>query len=154
MKRPLKAQHIQMLVMSLLFSAGLSATDIYSWVDEDGVTHFSEFQPGDQVQNVSKQTMDKSAPIPVEDVYNVEEHNKQMAEWREERDQQRQESKKRKQLADQQAVSYPQPQYDYRRSFWNSPIYNRPPVRPPHKPRPPIEKPSPPSRLYPPKGKR
>jgi glutaredoxin-like YruB-family protein len=44
-RKMIKPLCVIMTLILLLFSAGLSPADIYSWVDENGVTHYSDTQP-------------------------------------------------------------------------------------------------------------
>ena len=143
--------------LAVIASTNLAATEIYHWVDENGVPHYSQYRPGDDTQNVSTQKLEDTAPAgnsQQEDVYNLEAHEKRMTAWREERDQERKDARERKRkIAEQQPIKHSEPYRDYSRSFWYPPIYNRPPYRPPQKPpiRPehPIVLPSPPSTLLP-----
>jgi len=133
----------------------LLATEIYSWVDENGVQHFTQYRPGGDTPNVSTQQLEDTAPPgdgQPEDVYNLEEHEKRMAAWREEREQNRKDARESKQQAPQQQVRYPEQNNRYIRPYWYPPIYGRPPVKPPPKPEHPIEKPRAPPHNVPPRG--
>ena len=135
---------------ALLAIAGTKvlASEIYHWVDENGVQHFSQYKPAGDVPNVSQQILkDATPPGDGEDVYNVEEHEKRMAAWREERDKKREEARERN--SKQQPINYREPERVYGRGYWYPPVYGRPPYKPPHKPIPPIEKPRPPSYVKP-----
>ena len=127
------------------------ASEIYHWVDENGVSHFSQQPPDKDIQNVSTKSIDDSQPNAAdqaEDIYNTEAHEERMAEWRKERDQQRKESRERKQQAAKQNQKYQQPE-SYGPSYWRRPIYARPPLSPPLRPTPlperPIYNPRPPT---------
>ena len=147
---------ITLALLAVIASTKVAATEIYHWVDENGVAHFSQYRPGDDTPNVSTQKMENTAPPgnnQVEDVFNLEAHEKRMTAWREEREQERKESRERKrQAAQQQPIKHSEPYRDYSRSFWYPPIYNRPPIRPPHKPQPPLVNPRPPSNFLPSRG--
>jgi len=124
------------------------ASEIYHWVDENGVQHFSQYKPAGDVPNVSQQVLkDATPPGDGEDVYNVEEHEKRMAAWREERDKKREEARERN--SKQQPIKYRESEREYGRGYWYPPVYGRPPYKPPQKPIPPIEKPRPPSYVKP-----
>ena len=148
---------ITLALLALIASTNIAATEIYHWVDENGVPHYSQYRPGDDIPNVSTQKLVDTTPSgndQVEDVYNLEAHEKRMTAWREEREQERKEARERKkQAAQQQPIKHSEPYRDYSRSFWYPPIYNRPPHRPPYerpiKPQHPIVNPSPPSTLLP-----
>ena len=127
------------------------AAEIYHWVDENGVSHFSQQPPDKDTQNVSTKKIDDSPPVAgdqAEDIYNIKAHEERMAEWRKERDQERKDSLERKQQAAQQNQKYQQPE-SYGPSYWRRPIYARPPLSPPlrptHLPERPIYNPRPPT---------
>lgn len=142
--------------LAMLFSTQLPAAEIYHWVDENGVQHFTQYRPGSDIPNVSTQKLENIAPPDngqPEDVYNLEEHEKRMAAWREERDQNRKDARERKQQeAQQQRVEYPEQNNRYIRPYWRRPIYGRPPIKPPTIPEPPIEIPRSPPHNIPPRG--
>ena len=139
---------VTLVVLAVFASINAPASEIYHWVDENGVQHFSQYKPAGDVPNVSQQIMkDATPPGDGEDVYNVEEHEKRMAAWREERDKKREEARERN--SKQQPIKYREPERVYGRGYWYPPVYGRPPYRPPHKPIPPIEKPRPPSYVKP-----
>lgn len=150
---------ITLVLLAVIASTKLAASEIYHWVDENGIPHYSQDRPVGNIQGVSKLQLEDTAPQgngQVEDVYNIDAHEKRMAAWREEREQKREDARERKRLAaEQQQIQYPQPERDYSRSYWYPPIYYRPPYRPPHrppyKPRPPVVDvdPRPPSTLLP-----
>jgi len=147
------AKIITLAFIAVIACTTTAATEIYHWVDENGVSHFSQYQPGNDTQNVSKKKLEDTTPDQVEDVYNLEAHEKRMAEWREEREQERKETRERKkQAAQQQPIKHSEPYNDYSRSFWYPPIYNRPPHRPPHKPQPPVVNPRPHTPFLPSRG--
>lgn len=140
--------------LAVFASTQATASEIYQWVDENGVQHFSQYRPTDDTLNVSQRELEDVAPPgdgEIEDVYNIEEHEKRMAAWREERDKKREEARESK--SKQQPIQYREPEPRYRGQYWYPPVYGRPPYRPPHKPPqkpvPPIEKPSPPSYVKP-----
>ena len=144
---------ITLALVAVIASTKAAAMEIYHWVDENGVSHFSQYQPGDDTQNVSAKKLKDTTPDQVEDVYNLEEHEKRMTAWREEREKERKETRERKkQAAQQQPIKHSEPYRDYSSSFWYPPIYNRPPHRPPHKPQRPVVNPRPPSPFLPSRG--
>jgi len=139
---------ITLVVLATIVSSKAPASEIYHWVDENGVQHFSQYRPSDDTPNVSTQKLEDSAPPgDGEDVYNVEEHEKRMAAWRKEREQQRKDARERN--SQKKPIKYQEPARSYPGQYWYPPIYRRPPNRPPNKPTPPIEKPSPPSYVKP-----
>lgn len=140
---------ITVVFLLVITSTKLAASEIYHWVDENGVQHFSQYRPAGNIPDVSELQLGDSVVSgndQVTDVYNIDAHEKHMAAWREERKQKREDARERKrQVAQQQPVKYTQPGPYYSRSYWYPPIYNRPPI----KPEPPIVLPSPPSTLLP-----
>jgi len=147
---------LALAVLAIFASSKLPAAEIYHWVDENGVQHFSQYRPSGDIPDLSTQKLQDTAPPgngELEDVYNIEEHEKRMTEWREDRDKKREEAREReRQQAQQQPKSYPEQYNRYARPYWYRPAYGRPPYRPPNKPRPPVTKPTPPSHLVPPGG--
>lgn len=148
---------VALALLIMIASTKVVATEIYHWVDENGVPHYSQYRPVDDTPDVSTLKLLETTPPgndQVEDVYNLEAHEKRMTAWREKREQERIESRERKKQAlQQQPIKHSEPYKDYSRSFWYPPVYNRPPYRPPnrppHKPQPPEVNPRPPSTLLP-----
>jgi hypothetical protein len=139
------------LLLTIIASAELVAAEIFHWVDENGVAHYSQNPPAGDTPNVSTQTIE-TPDLPEngegEDIYNVKEHEERMIAWREERDKERKEARE---LKNQTVAQRP---YEYRQQNDAYPwpyIYppgNRPPIRPPieppHNPDRPIFNPRPP----------
>ena len=148
----MKTCHVTRLIawvlLAAIASANVAASEIYHWVDENGVAHFSQQPPAKDIQNVSTQTIRDTAPtagVLAEDIYDTKAHEERMAEWRKERDQERKDARDRKeQVARQQALTYPQPESYDRRPYLRPPIY-RPHPRPPYNPERPIFNPRPPT---------
>lgn len=153
----MKTDHTIKLVLLVLLAvfaaANLAAFDVYHWVDQNGVAHYSQYRPASDIPNVKVQKLEDTRTPgdgQVEDIYNVEAHEKHMAAWRQEREQMRKDARERKMLAaQQQPVRYPQPERNYVRPYWYPPLQNRPIHRPSPKPRPPVANPRPPSRVKP-----
>jgi len=147
------------LVLLAVFSGtNVAAIEIYHWVDENGVSHYGQYQPAGNIPGVSKLTLEDTTPPgngQVEDIYNVKAQEKRMVAWREEREKKRKEARERKrQTAQQQPVRYPPGYRNYsRRSYWYPPAYGRPPrwpsPKPPHESQHPIAIPHPNSALLP-----
>lgn len=123
------------LVMTVTFwSPPAASADIYQWIDDDGVVHFSDTRPNTDaaVKTLQVNTSNPPGYDPTEDPYSIANQAKRMnarwselAEEREEREEQRRES------ARQYAQNRP-PRYDgWRYSYW--PGYYTPvrPVQPP-----------------------
>jgi len=132
-----------LVLLAFTISTKVAASDIYHWVDENGVSHYSQYQPGGDTSNVSRQKLENKAPRgngEVEDVYNVAAHEKHMAEWREERDKNRADARARnKQTTQQHSTRNPESYSAQSGSYWYPPVYGKQPVRP----RPPIARPRP-----------
>ncbi len=133
-----------MALMLLLAAPAVLATEIYHWVDKDGVPHYSQNPPPPDTGEVNLMRLEDTSPVnpgSEEDLYNVEAQQKRMASIRQEREAKREaeRERRRKVAAQQPVVIYQQPeQYAY--PFWNSGFYPRPPIhpRPPVRPEPPV----------------
>ena len=134
---------VTLVLLVLIANTNVAASDIYHWVDEDGIAHYSQFKPAIGTANVGKQKLENKAPPgdgEVEDIYNVEAQEKRMATLREEREQGRKNSRERNQrAAQQQPGNYSEGGFDYSNGYGYPPDYNRRPNRP----RPPIVRPRP-----------
>ena len=122
------------------------ATEVYHWVDENGVSHFTQNAPTSEVDGVKKMTLEDTTPPgydPDEDRYDVEGQEKRMASIRDEMQEKREadRERKRKAAAQRPAVQYQQP-YQYGYSPFLSPGYPIQPL-PPSRPEPPIAVPYP-----------
>jgi hypothetical protein len=140
--------------LALNWPLSLVASEIFHWVDEQGVNHFSQSPPPDHVVDVEVRTLeiDGSQPAsydPKEDRYNVAAQAEAMQALRDELEQVRQEKRAAQQnAASNTVVFYPEQnagsQILYPPGFWNRPG-NRPPF--PRPPRPPGSKPDRPGTL-------
>lgn len=136
---------IVLAFLAVIASSNMLAAEIYQWVDENGVSHFSQQPPPKDTQNVSTQTIRNATPsaaVLAEDIYDTKAHEERMAEWRKERDKERQDARDRKAQANQQQIKYQQPESYGRRPYLYPPIYRPPnkpiyPERPIFNPRPP-----------------
>jgi len=121
------------------------ATDVFTWQDESGVTHFSQWAP-DDVRNVSRLAVNTSNPPgydPLEDPYSIRNQAARTNEtWQELAAQKKERREKIRKEREQSARNF-EPRYDYHYpyvrplTYW--PVYRpiRPPMRPPgHKPTP------------------
>jgi hypothetical protein len=135
-------------------SPALWAQEIYSWVDENGVQHFSEVAPENASSDVSKLEIDGSQPAgydPAEDRYNVAAQQAEMQALRDSLDESRKEKKEQRERelerqAANQVIYYPEPDYGYGSNIYypaypSQPPHGRPPIRPPLRPEHPIEPP-------------
>jgi len=142
---------LTIIVLSCGISATVMATEIYHWVDENGVSHFTQNAPSAAIAGVEKMTLEDTTPPdydPEEDIYGVAQQQERMAAIREERKEKLEAGLKRQRdaAARQPAVQYDDPYRYGRRAFWNPPYYPRPPLRP----EPPIAVPYTTSTLRPP----
>ena len=119
------------------------ATEIYRWVDKDGVQHFSQNPPPADTGGVDRVILEDTSPVnydPEEDLYEVEAQQERMASIRQEREEKREAERERREkvAAQQPVVIYQEPQ-PYAYPFWNA-GYPSPPVNllPPVRPRPPV----------------
>jgi hypothetical protein len=146
MKMNVRPTPIVAAIFLLAIAAGmpLHAAEIYKWVDENGVVHFSDNPPPPENQAAEKIAVEDSRPSdwdPEQDIYGVEEQAARMQAMREDMETKRQDRLERQR---QQAAMQPQPQpreqerYGYP-IYWNNNIWPRPPVRP----QPPIARPEP-----------
>ena len=124
------------------------ATDVFTWQDESGVTHFSQWAP-DDVRNVSRLAVNTDNPPgydPLEDPYSIRNQAARTNEtWQELAARKEERREKLRKEQERNARNSPPP-YDYYsygqpRFYW--PIHHpiNPPVRPPI--RPPGYKPTP-----------
>jgi len=131
----MKLTGIVLFLLTCLGSMPVLATEVYHWVDENGVSHYSQNAPGTDVAGVSKMTLEDTTPPdydPEEDIYGVEAQAERMALLREEMAEKREAQRERERNAPQQpVVQYQQPSYGYGYSdFLYPPYYPRPPLRP------------------------
>ncbi len=120
-----------LLLLAFMASMPVFATEVYHWVDENGVSHYSQNAPATDVAGVSKMILEDTTPPdydPEEDRYGVEAQAERMAALREEMAEKREAQRERQRNAPQQpVVQYQQPYpYGYS-SFWQPPYYPRPP---------------------------
>ena len=144
-------QHIRVISMLIMlqYCSYLSAAEVFTWQDENGVTHFSQWAP-DDVRDVSKLVVHTNNPPnydPLDDPYSIRNQAERTNETWKELEARKEERRERLRKEQEQNVrNSPQPYdyyYSYRqpRSYWpiHRPIY--PPVRPPT--RPPGHRPTP-----------
>ncbi|MEJ2383320.1 MAG: DUF4124 domain-containing protein [Xanthomonadales bacterium] len=138
----------------LALAAGpAGATEVYRWVDADGVVHFSQTAPAGAVEDVSRQVVENPVPSgydPDEDIYDVAGQQERMQARREALERDLEARRERERQAAQQPMRSAPPVQGY-------PVYGWPGYRPrpPQRPRPPIEPPiepptRPPATLKPP----
>ena len=123
-----------LFLLAFLASMPVLATEVYHWVDENGVPHYSQNVPTADVTGVSIIILEDTTPPdydPEEDRYGVEAQAERMALLREEMAEKREAQRERQRNAPQQpVVQYQQPyQYGYS-SFLRPPYYPSPPLRP------------------------
>lgn len=115
-----------------LLASVVHATEVYRWVDENGVVHFSQTapnEPGEEVDKLALQDTRTSDYDPDQDIYGVAAQAERMKALREDLDAKRQASLERqREAAKQPVVQYRQPErYGYP-IFWDA--RPRPPLRP------------------------
>ena len=137
------------MLLALAAHENVAASEIYHWVDENGVSNFSQVQPAGETLQVSKVVLADTSPPdydPEEDRYGIKAQAERMTALREEMAARREANSNRQQKPTQQAVQYRDP---YRNYGWpiRYPVY---PPRPPVKPEPPIAVPYETATLRPP----
>jgi hypothetical protein len=138
--KDMKPTGFTLFLVAFLASSPVVATEVYHWVDENGVSHYSQHAPTADVAGVSKMILEDTTPPdydPEEDRYGVEVQAERMASLREEMKEKREaESERQRNAAAQQPVAQYRDPYSYGRPlFWQPPYYPSPPLRP----EPPIE---------------
>ena len=143
---------ISALVVCLAVTSGrvtAAPFEVYHWVDEQGVDHYSQERPPAEVTGVRVLLLEDTTPTefdPEEDLYGVEEQAIRMAALREEMQQRREAAAERERTAPRPpVVIYPEP---YTSWPWLTPAY---PWRPPRPHPPPIAVPFPTATLAPPR---
>jgi hypothetical protein len=128
-------------VLAVLLVAPAVAAEIYKWVDENGVTHFSQMPPDLSVTGVSQQVLRDTRPSdydPEQDIYGVEAQAKRMQQLRDEKKERYQARLEREREARKQQVIQHRSQeyygYPLYRPGWGNP-------RPPLLPTPPVARP-------------
>jgi len=123
-----------MFLLVLLASSPAVVAEVFHWVDENGVSHYTQSAPPSDVEGVSQVILEDTRSSdydPDEDRYGIKAQAERMASLREELKENREAQRERQRnAAAQQPVQYRDP-YPYGRSmFWQPPYYPRPPVRP------------------------
>jgi hypothetical protein len=135
-------------------SPTLCAQEIYSWVDENGVQHYSEVAPENSNHEVTELQIDGSQPAdydPTEDRYNIAAQQAEMQALRDSLEESRKEKKEQRERelerqAAAQVIYYPEPDFGYGSNIYYPPYrplppHGKPPFRPPLRPEHPIEPP-------------
>ena len=130
-----------------LAAAPLGATEVYRWVDADGVVHFSDKAPPSGVDDYSRQDVIVEPPAgydPEQDVYGVAAQQERMRALREDMERRREARRENEAAAPRPpvaaqspAVSYPLYPYPGWRPRPPRPPRPEPPIEPPVEPRPP-----------------
>ena len=139
-----------LVLTGLAMSNAAKADEIFRWVDDEGVVHFSQWAPPQDIDNVATLIVHSTNPPdydPANDPYSIGNQAARTSEtWqaleaqREDRRERRLEAeeRERKRQESQRYVYQPYPYYS--RPFYHRPIHL--PVRPPgHQPRPPHVRP-------------
>lgn len=139
------------LLLGYLAVSSADATEVYRWVDDDGVIHFSQSAPPANVPGVTEMTLEDTAPTeydPDEDLYGIDAQAERMAQLRQEMADKREQAQERQRNAARQPVTqYQQPmQYGY--PYYGLPPYS-PGLRPPRPEPPPRPGPYPTDTLRP-----
>ena len=141
---------IILVLLATIASAAAVASEVYSWIDENGVQNFSQKPPDGKIAGVSQLNLVDTTPQdydPEEDRYGVQAQAERMNALREEIKQRRNDAREReKNAGQQQVIQYREPVRSYSHGIWYPPVYPRPPL----KPELPIEVPAPTATLRPP----
>jgi len=129
------------------------ATEVYHWVDDNGVANFSQIAPAVNVEGVELKTLEDTTPAdydPEEDIYGVEAQAERMAALREEMDEKREAAleRRRNETTSQRSVQYQNPYRYGTLPYWRPPLRPVPPIEP----LPPIAVPYPTDTFRPPGG--
>lgn len=146
-------QILTLMVLSFGVGSGVGATEIFHWVDENGVSHFTQSAPPSDVAGVKQMMVEDSPPPdydPEEDRYGVAQQQERMAAMRAEMEEKREAEAKR-----QRDAAARQPVVRYQDRYGSPLFYNPPYYRPrPPRPEPPIAVPYETATLRPPGGGR
>jgi len=130
-------QKVHTIILTFIAWLGAStgfAYEVYHWVDENGVAHYSQDKPAASVPGVRVLQLDDTAPAgfdPDEDRYGIEQQADRMAELRASMDERREAARDRQQSTPPApAVIYQDPYPYYSNRLWLPPVYPWPPVRP------------------------
>jgi len=122
-----------LMVLTCGYCTAVAGTEVFHWVDENGVSHFTQSAPSANVAGVKMMTVEDTTPPdydPEEDRYGVAQQQERMAALREEMKDKREAELKRQRDA---AARQPVVRYEDRYNgspFWNRPYYRPPPTRP------------------------
>lgn len=132
-------------VILVVMTSRASAYEIYQWTDDEGVVHFSQWQPESGTADVNTLTLANTNPPdydPVEDDNSIlnqaERSNSVWSRLDEKRKARIEERQKAAERAAQYRAQYYQPRYHYPTYpyYWQKPWYPRPEPYPPHRPIP------------------
>lgn len=130
-------------------TAAAQTVEVFHWVDENGVFHFSQTEPPDMAGEVRKLALEDTTPAdfdPNADIFGVEQQAQRMRELREDREQRRLARLEARQRAEEQrpVIIYQQQQPAYRfPGVWFPGLPGRPPGVPPMWPQRPVPGPVP-----------
>lgn len=130
----MKLRRFTLFFLAFVASSPALATEVYHWVDENGVSNYSSTTPPGDSSGVSKMIIEDSTPPdydPEEDRYGVQAQAERMAALRDDMAKKREEHREnQRRAAQQRPVQYRDP-YPYSSPlFWAPPYYQRPPPRP------------------------
>jgi len=136
--KPRRCRSLLPCLLLALAAAPLGATEVYRWVDADGVVHFSDKAPPSGVDDFSRRDVTVKPPAgydPERDLYGVAEQQERMRALREDMERRREARREREEQAPPSPAAAPSPAVSY-------PLYPYPGWRPrPPRPEPPIEPP-------------
>ena len=96
--KPRRSRSLLPCLLLALAAAPLDATEVYRWVDADGVVHFSDRAPPSGVGDFSRQDVAVKPPAgydPEQDLYGVAEQQERMRALREDMERRREARRER-----------------------------------------------------------
>ena len=145
-----------LVLLTALVTPALDAREVFKWVDENGVVHFSEQAPPDDVSGSRRIVLEEAAATDRDtddDPFNIEATAARMQTYRDDMARRREEQRKERLERERIAAQRPVIQYQHGgRYAW--PWYSRPPLQPvpPIQPQPPTPEPYPTYPFRPPGG--
>jgi len=147
---------ILVVLLALGLSVPAAGSEIYHWVDQNGVQHFSQTAPASETGPVETVTLEDTPPLvsgTEGDIYDVAAITERTRALREEMDKRREERLERERREAARPVQQSSEPVRYAAPWlWNRPGNPGFPGRPPRPPKPPKPEPNPPSTYKPPGG--
>jgi len=139
-----------LVLAGIAMSNAATADEIFRWVDDEGVVHFSQWAPPEDIDNVATLIVHSTNPPdydPANDHYSIGNQAERTSEaWQALAAQREDRREKRLEAEERERKRQESQHYDYRSyPYYSPPFFYRPihlPARPPgHRPRPPHVRP-------------